>query len=149
MDFSLSKEERICSVKAIENLVASGKYLVCGPIRCCFLPRNDCSPLNRMMVSVPKKLFKRAVKRNLLKRRIRESYRLQKHVLTAAGVDIMFVYTSKEVADFQEIFSALQKILTTMDERIAKLEAARHAFQQPEEVPKDGSTQENSTGNPA
>lgn len=149
MDYSLSKEERICSVKAIENLVAGGKYAACSPVRCCFLPRNDASPLNRMMVSVPKKLFKRAVKRNLLKRRIRESYRLQKHILTAEGVDMMFVYTSKEVSDFQEIFSAIQKILVTVDERIAKLESARHAIQQSKEVSEDGNTQENNTGNPA
>lgn len=136
-------------MKAIENLVASGKYVTCEPVRCCFLSRNDGTSLNRIMVSVPKRLFKRAVKRNLLKRRIRESYRLQKHMLTAVGVDLMFVYTSKEVADFQVIFSTVQKILATVDERIARKEAASVASRQITEVPNDGYTQENNTGNPA
>ena len=149
MDYSLSKEERICSVKAIGNLVASGKYVASGPVRCCFLCRNDGTSVNRIMVSVPKRLFKRAVKRNLLKRRIRESYRLQKHMLTSAGVDLMFVYTSKEVADFHVIFSAIQKMLTTVDERIARIGTPMHGPQQDKEVSSDGHTQENNTGNPA
>ena len=58
------------------------------------------------MVSVPKKLFKRAVKRNLLKRRIRESYRLQKD-LPGKPVDILFIYTSPEVMPSETIFKAV------------------------------------------
>ena len=52
----------------------------------------------RLLISVPKKTFKRAVKRNLYKRRIRESWRRQKHLLTeGTGIDIMIKYASKEL----------------------------------------------------
>lgn len=140
MNFGLSKEERISSVKAIEELIAKGRYANLGVIRCCYhikadasasctvdpivtvniadgasgsngTLRSEASAPNRIMVSVPKKLFKRAVKRNLLKRRIREAYRLQKHALDGLSADIMFVYNTKEIADFQTIYAAVGKAL--------------------------------------
>ena len=62
----------------------------------------------RILVSVPKRYFKRAVKRNLLKRRIREAYRVQK----LPGVDIMFQYNSVELADFAAIQADITAILS-------------------------------------
>ena len=62
------------------------------------------------MVSVPKRHFKRAVKRNLLKRRIREAYRLQKELLPA-GFDLMFVFSAAEVADFAVIRDEVAELL--------------------------------------
>lgn len=121
MDARLSKSERISSLKAIDILIAKGRYIVSGPLRCCYhvqTPSEDGTlPQNGIVVSVPKRYFKRAVKRNLLKRRIRESYRLQKELLTCRGVGMMFVYTSKEVADFGTIFASIQRILKQIDER--------------------------------
>ena len=68
----------------------------------------------RILVSVPKRFFKRAVKRNLLKRRIREAYRQQK----IDGVDVMFQYNSQEIADsatiFREIGAILKRITDTL-----------------------------------
>ena len=75
----------------------------------------------RMMVSVPKKLFKRAVRRNIIKRRIRESYRLQKGILPeGAGADMLFIYNSKEIAESGEIFAAVRAILKDIGHEIRK-----------------------------
>ena len=62
----------------------------------------------RILVSVPKRFFKRAVKRNLLKRRIREAYRVRK----IAGVDVMFQYNSAELAPFTAISADVAAILS-------------------------------------
>ena len=62
----------------------------------------------RILVSVPKRCFKRAVKRNLLKRRIREAYRVQK----LPGVDVMFQYNSPELADFAAVRADVTAILS-------------------------------------
>ena len=72
------------------------------------------------MVSVPKKIFKRAVKRNLLKRRIRESWRLQKETLNATGVDILFTYSTKEILDFEEVQAAVAKIIEKINSKTSK-----------------------------
>lgn len=117
MTHGLSKRERICSVTEVETLMSGGKYVAGAPLRCCWLKRDDGCTLNRMMVSVPKKLFKRAVKRNLLKRRIREAYRLQKELLPQDGIDMMYIYSSKELEDFASIYGAVGSILRTIDER--------------------------------
>lgn len=73
---------------------------------------------NRIMVSVPKKLFKRAVKRNLLKRRIRESYRKQKHGLEIKeGLDILFMYSTKEVLGYEAIYKAVGEIIIKLNRK--------------------------------
>ena len=71
------------------------------------------------MVSVPKKIFKRAVKRNLLKRRMRESWRLNKETLGATGIDILFTYATKEILDQGEIQSAIIKIIEKINKATA------------------------------
>ena len=65
---------------------------------------------SRIVVSVPKRLFKRAVKRNLLKRRIREAYRHQKDLISAPA-DILFIYTAQEVLPYEVIYADMTAIL--------------------------------------
>ena len=77
--YSFSKEERLCSVKLIDKLFHSGSSFLLYPFRIIWL--KEALPAEKpvqVLISVPKKKFKRAVDRNLLKRRIREIYRLQK-----------------------------------------------------------------------
>lgn len=109
---TLPAKERLKGVKAIDALLGRGKYLSSGCLRLCHAPSD--AGVSRIMVSVPKRSFKRAVKRNLLKRRIRESYRLEKSVLQGPPRDMMFVYTSKEVLPFEEVRSAMHALLTAL-----------------------------------
>ena len=79
----------------------------------------------QMGVSVGKRHFKRAVDRNLLKRRIREAYRKQKHdvkeTLTALGIsmDIFFVYSNARISDYAEIETAMTNGLLLLKDKIS------------------------------
>lgn len=109
---TLPKTERISGRTTISALMRSGRYISAAPLRCCCLRRGDDGAC-RLLVSVPKRLYKRAVKRNLLKRRIRESFRLQKHRLPA-GYDLMFVYTSAEIHPFADIYAAVGTVIASL-----------------------------------
>jgi len=111
MTAGLPKEERLSGKKAVSALLNGGKWGKTPHFRYCLLEGNGLD-FNRMMVSVPKRNFKRAVKRNLLKRRIRESYRTRKNLLEEGGRDILFVYTSTEVLGFDTIREEVAGILT-------------------------------------
>ena len=83
--YTLRKSERTCSKIAIDNLFKGGhsRSLSAFPIRVVYLvsdtpQQEQC----QIMVSVPKICFKRAVKRNRVKRQIREAYRLNKAIVT-------------------------------------------------------------------
>ncbi|MCR4860776.1 MAG: ribonuclease P protein component [Bacteroidales bacterium] len=116
---TLSKEERLCGKTTVSALISDGKWGASGHIRFCWAAGRQ-TGINRLMVSVPKKFHKRAVRRNLLKRRLREAYRLQKELLTATGVDLMLAYSHPETADFQTLYAEVTDILQRIS---AKIEA--------------------------
>jgi ribonuclease P protein component len=108
---TLPKRERLCGKTTIGQLLAKGKHGNVPGLRFLYMT-NTGSETNRIMVSVPKKMFKRAVKRNLLKRRIRESWRKQKHfLLTTGGTDILFIYPTKEIQTYEQIYSCVGQII--------------------------------------
>jgi len=81
-----------------------------------------------MAVSVPKRLFKKAVDRNLLKRRIREAYRLNKTDLYKLVQDrnlklmLIIQYQHREIADFHSIEEAVKKGMTKLAEKSKDLD---------------------------
>jgi len=128
---TLPKKERLCGKTAVSRLLAKGKHGSVPGLRYLCLYGND-AETSRMMVSVPKKSFKRAVKRNLLKRRIRESWRRQKHLLTAEGnLDILFMYSVKDVLSYDEIYAAMGQIIEALNVRFGAKSPAEGT---PEEV---------------
>ena len=109
--YTFQKSERLCGKTLISELLAKGKHGNVPGMRYLVRKNTGCEHA-RILVSVPKKIFKRAVKRNLCKRRIREAFRKQKHMLTCEnGVDILFMYSSKEILDYQTIYTTIGLII--------------------------------------
>lgn len=74
----------------------------------------------RFAVSVPKKSFKRAVKRNLLKRRTREAIRLNRqHLPEGFCADFLFFYRVGEVLDYADIEKAVVEAFTAVPAKAA------------------------------
>lgn len=132
---TFTKEERICSVKEIEAIIHQGKSLFHYPFKVNYKidlipgdaqqPPQSSSLKAAILVSVPKRNFKRAVKRNLLKRRIRESYRLNKELLQLpqkTRIAIMFVYVSKEIISSAGIETKIREILGKLNTAAEKSE---------------------------
>ncbi|MCQ2185600.1 MAG: hypothetical protein MJY92_02600 [Bacteroidales bacterium] len=113
-------------MKAIEELIAKGHYVNLGIIRCCYLVRKEEEQtpenrgLNRIMVPEPKKPYPTAMKQNLLKRRMRAAYRRRAHCLDALGIDMMFVYNTKEVIPYADIHETMGRILEKVCKAAAK-----------------------------
>lgn len=124
---TLPKKERLCGKTSISKLLAKGKHGSVPGIRYQCLYGTD-SGVNRILVSVSKKFFKRAVKRNLLKRRIRESWRRQKHLLNLEGnFDILLIYSVKEILSYEEIYSSIGQVIENLN--------AKHGPKLPAEAP--------------
>lgn len=117
MTAGLPKEERLSGKKAIGTLMDGGRWGHTTHLRYCCLEDNGLE-FSRLMVSVPKRSFKRAVKRNLLKRRIREAYRTRKTLLCDGhGVDLLIVYSGTDVLDYSVIVEEMVTILTKISAR--------------------------------
>ena len=107
---TFSKEERITHKGDIEKLFISGKKLNLFPFDIRYYSGNMGS-LNKVLISVSKKNIKSAVKRNLLKRRIRESYRLNKEQLSNSGYSIAIIYVDNKILNFKQIDDFIKKVL--------------------------------------
>ncbi|TCO25187.1 ribonuclease P protein component [Pedobacter psychrotolerans] len=77
--YTFRKEERLCSRKHLDLLFKNGSSFLLYPFRISYLFIDEPTSVPaQVVINVPKKRYKRAVDRNLLKRRIREAYRLNK-----------------------------------------------------------------------
>jgi len=126
MDFNLKKDERLCSYKTLGDLFTLGESFLVFPLKVVFLKSEVPLPHPAQAAfAVSKRNFKRAVKRNLLKRRMREAYRLNKNLLydeLAAKnihISIMFIFVGKDLLEFSTIekamISALKKIQAKLE----------------------------------
>lgn len=107
MNFTYSKDEKLKSKKIIDLLFSEGKSVSKYPLRLVYLKYDfETDVPVKMGISVSKKYFKNAVDRNYFKRILRETYRLNKKIISNA-VDskycLMFFYQTTDKLEFQEI----------------------------------------------
>ena len=127
-NYTLPRSERLRSLKAIRRMFGEGRGGFVYPYRYIWIADKKEGESDgrgiEVMFSVPKKFHKRANKRNLLKRRTREAYRLNRAELcehiAQAGVEVnlAFIYSTKEVHSYKTIENAVQKILAQVCERL-------------------------------
>jgi ribonuclease P protein component len=128
VSFTFNKEEKLCSQKLIGEMFISGNTFLCYPLKVVWLDSiGNSSPFPAQAAfSVPKRSFNRAHDRNLIKRQIRETYRLRKHSLHELlelrnrKIGLMIVYIAKEKTEFHQIESAMTKVISRLDKEITE-----------------------------
>lgn len=131
---NLPKEERIYGRDAIERLFGNtdSRSFVAYPLRIVYVltekeeSTERYTPV-RILVSVSKKHFKRAVKRNRVKRQIREAYRIRKHELeeVVARLDdktlsVAFIWLADELQPTSTVEDRMGKLLQRLTEKIKR-----------------------------
>ena len=120
-DRTLPRNERLHSLGAVRRLFEQGESGFIYPFRYVWFSEADSVGSVEVLFSVPKKFHKRANKRNLLRRRTKEAYRLQKQILhphVHTNLDLALIYSTKEVLPYKNISNALRRILETVVERL-------------------------------
>ena len=124
--YTFKKEERLCNKRLIDELFHSGSSFLCYPFKASWLYHTQPQQYPvQVLFSVPKRRYKRAVDRNLIKRCMRESYRLHKqknlyNLLQSADKTIVLSvgYIGKEIAPYSVIEKKMQKLLTQLAEQL-------------------------------
>lgn len=130
----LRKPERLSRKKIIEKLFAGGsRSFSIFPLRVVWLPVEELDVQASLLVSVSKRRFKRAVKRNRVKRQIREAYRLNKQPLMEALAEkdlrlaLAFIYLSDELTDSAVIAEKMKIALARIVEKVSAGQPASSA----------------------
>ncbi len=115
MPFTFPKKEKLKSKKLIDRLFVEGKAVTSYPIKLIYLQTGPEEKVKfKTGVTVPKKNFKSAVKRNRIKRLLREAYRLNKPILfnnSVGNFAFLFLYLGKDMPQYQTIEVHVKKIL--------------------------------------
>lgn len=128
---TFGKEERLCSRTLIDRLFNKdgSRSMTAFPLRLVYMKTQDGEdiPPAQMLVSVPKRCFKRAVKRNRVKRQVREAYRKNKHILydrleqlEDTRLTMAFIWLDDKLWDTQKVE---QKVVNLMQRLAEKLKS--------------------------
>jgi len=126
--FYFRKKDRLTKQKIIKQLFQEGTHINVYPFRIFILKvEKSLTARFQVLISVPRKLFKKAACRNLIKRRMREAYRLNKKILSdiplrpEIQVAIAFVYIANEIHDYGFIHQKMVEALKRVNQDIHKL----------------------------
>lgn len=112
--FRFPKAERLSSRKTIETLFESGSAFSAFPLKVIYTIAT--SGKSQVLISVPARTFRKATDRNMLKRRIREGYRLNKFMLSPTqAFSLAYIYIAREILPSTTIHEAVQSSLRRLN----------------------------------
>jgi ribonuclease P protein component len=126
--YRFTKEERLCNKRLIDSLFHKGSSFLLYPFRIVWLKESlpHHAPV-QILISVPKKKFKRAVDRNLIRRRIREAYRLKKaeHLYPflnehSSGLILAISYIGNDIAGYEYLDKRLGIAIVKLKKEISE-----------------------------
>jgi ribonuclease P protein component len=123
---SFPKNEHLCLKSTFDELFLSRKALYYNGFKIVWMAKETEKTSVQVAFSVSKRNFKRAVRRNILKRRIREAYRLHKSpfiqtlIENNLSLSFIFIYTLKEIKEYREIEENVIHSLTKLEHELAK-----------------------------
>lgn len=126
---TLTKQERVCSKLLIDRLFNGGKShsMSAYPLRVVYMYQSDDiandEPNTQILTSVPKKCFKRAVKRNRVKRQIREAYRRNRILVSEKVADgcslvMAFIWLDSKLYDTAVVEAKMKNLIQRVSEKI-------------------------------
>ncbi len=123
---NFAKNERLCSKSVIDQLFTQGHSFFKHPLKIKWLQGQwDSNNSVKVVISVSKHRFKKAVDRNKIKRLIRESFRLNKFVLEnglkGQKVYLAIIYTSNEIPDFTTLNRVINDVFHRLNLDYEKL----------------------------
>lgn len=123
--YTFKKEERLCNKRLIAALYRNGSSFLCYPFKVSWMPVEAIEAPVQVVLSVAKKRYKRAVDRNLVKRRIREAYRLHKQQLlydhlSNKKIILSISYIGKEITEYAFMEKKMIKLLMQLSGEVSK-----------------------------
>ena len=117
----LGRTSSLSGKSRIDLVFSKGSHFFIYPFRFQYFINPDSSDSPKVLFSVSKRNFKKATDRNLIRRRMREAFRLNQHLLNTFGKSlyISHIYSAKEILDFHSIEEKLISGIKRLTEKLS------------------------------